>query len=133
MMLVMMIAVKLAVIAIEAPARAAEDGNVNVSVRSDIVGTTHLIFTAHSRSTPMRSRVRRRMKRNRTWPDGSYWSNGLACGMDNQPRTLPTDNPWTDHSFTGEFWLLRDVVLLTINSGAGWRSCVGVVGINQAN
>ena len=23
---------------------------------------------------------------NRSWPDGSYWSCGLACGMDNQPR-----------------------------------------------
>lgn len=23
---------------------------------------------------------------NRTWRDGSYWSTGLACGMDNQPR-----------------------------------------------
>ena len=23
---------------------------------------------------------------NRTWRDGAYWSTGLACGMDNQPR-----------------------------------------------
>ncbi|MBE6652494.1 MAG: glycoside hydrolase [Ruminococcaceae bacterium] len=23
---------------------------------------------------------------NRTWQDGSYWSTGFACGMDNQPR-----------------------------------------------
>ena len=23
---------------------------------------------------------------NRTWRDGSYWSSGLGCGMDNQPR-----------------------------------------------
>jgi glycogen debranching enzyme len=23
----------------------------------------------------------------RTWKDGSYWSSGLGCGMDNQPRT----------------------------------------------
>ena len=22
----------------------------------------------------------------RTWPDGSYWSTGWGCGMDNQPR-----------------------------------------------
>jgi len=26
---------------------------------------------------------------NRTWRDGSYWSCGLACGMDNQPRVEP--------------------------------------------
>ena len=24
----------------------------------------------------------------RTWPDGSYWSSGWGCGMDNQPRLL---------------------------------------------
>jgi hypothetical protein len=24
-----------------------------------------------------------------TWPDGSYWSCGWACGMDNQPRAAP--------------------------------------------
>lgn len=40
------------------------------------------------------------MKAHRTWPDGSYWSNGLACGMDNQPRTLLGDNPWVSHSFS---------------------------------
>ncbi len=27
---------------------------------------------------------------NRTWPDGTYWSSGWGCGMDNQPR-LDTD------------------------------------------
>lgn len=32
------------------------------------------------------------MHRNRTWPDGSYWTNGLASGMDNQPRTMPGYN-----------------------------------------
>ncbi|MFL5305233.1 MAG: MGH1-like glycoside hydrolase domain-containing protein [Polyangia bacterium] len=31
----------------------------------------------------------------RTWPDGSYWSTGWGCGMDNQPR-LPTDTPYAD-------------------------------------
>ena len=24
-----------------------------------------------------------------TWPDGTYWSSGLGCGMDNLPRTQP--------------------------------------------
>lgn len=27
--------------------------------------------------------------KNRSWPDGTYWSSGWGCGMDNQPR-LPT-------------------------------------------
>lgn len=26
-------------------------------------------------------------RHNRSWPDGTYWSTGLGCGMDNQPRT----------------------------------------------
>jgi len=26
------------------------------------------------------------LRSNRTWPDGSYWSSGWGCGMDNQPR-----------------------------------------------
>ncbi len=25
----------------------------------------------------------------RTWPDGTYWSTGWSCGMDNQPRQKP--------------------------------------------
>lgn len=29
------------------------------------------------------------MRRNRSWPDGTYWSTGWACGMDNQPRLSP--------------------------------------------
>jgi glycogen debranching enzyme len=32
----------------------------------------------------------------RTWPDGSYWSSGWACGMDNQPR-----QPAGDHADFG--------------------------------
>jgi len=27
-------------------------------------------------------------RRYRTWPDGTYWASGWACGMDNQPRLL---------------------------------------------
>lgn len=30
-------------------------------------------------------------KAHRSWPDGSYWASGWACGMDNQPR-LPEGN-----------------------------------------
>ena len=33
----------------------------------------------------------------RSWQDGSYWSCGLACGMDNQPRTPPGCDPMVEH------------------------------------
>jgi glycogen debranching enzyme len=33
----------------------------------------------------------------RTWPDGSYWSSGWGCGMDNQPRLPPGYHDWFDH------------------------------------
>lgn len=35
-------------------------------------------------------------KENRTWMDGSYWSSGWSCGMDNLPRL----KPGYDHSFS---------------------------------
>lgn len=28
----------------------------------------------------------------RTWPDGTYWSSGWGCGMDNQPRLPPASS-----------------------------------------
>ena len=36
---------------------------------------------------------------NRTWQDGTYWSCGNACGMDNLPRTLDGYDPDSHHSF----------------------------------
>ena len=33
----------------------------------------------------------------RTWPDGSYFSSGWGCGMDNQPR-LRSDMPYYNHA-----------------------------------
>jgi len=33
----------------------------------------------------------------RTWPDGSYWSTGWGCGMDNQPR-LPAHTAGTPYA-----------------------------------
>jgi hypothetical protein len=32
------------------------------------------------------------MRRYRTWPDGTYWACGWACGMDNQPRLRIIDD-----------------------------------------
>ena len=29
------------------------------------------------------------LKKYRTWPDGTYWTTGWGCGMDNQPRQKP--------------------------------------------
>lgn len=45
------------------------------------------------------------MRKYRTWPDGTYWATGWACGMDNQPRlsvhrgVIAPDGPveWWDH------------------------------------
>jgi len=37
------------------------------------------------------------MRKHRTWPDGSYWTCGLGCGMDNQPRIPEGCNAWVDH------------------------------------
>ena len=34
---------------------------------------------------------------NHTWRDGSYWSTGLACGMDNQPRVQNGYSHLTSH------------------------------------
>lgn len=40
---------------------------------------------------------------NRTWRDGSYWSTGVACGMDNQPRV---EKGYSDHQSHGHsIWL----------------------------
>ncbi len=36
---------------------------------------------------------------NRSWPDGSYWSCGLACGMDNQKRLEPQYSEIMSHGF----------------------------------
>lgn len=34
---------------------------------------------------------------NRTWRDGTYWSCGLACGMDNQPRVPEGYDEYSSH------------------------------------
>ena len=36
---------------------------------------------------------------NRSWPDGTYFSCGLACGMDNQPRQAPGYDECVSHGF----------------------------------
>ena len=50
---------------------------------------------------------------NRTWRDGSYWSCGLACGMDNQPRVQPG---YSDHCSHGHgIWV--DACIQMVISG----------------
>lgn len=39
-----------------------------------------------SRVFPPLVAYHRWLRKNRTWPDGSYWSSGWGCGMDNMPR-----------------------------------------------
>jgi len=36
---------------------------------------------------------------NRSWPDGSYWSTGLGCGMDNLPRSDGKYDVGKNHGF----------------------------------
>ncbi len=38
-------------------------------------------------------------RKNRSWPDGSYWSTGWANGMDNQPRVSPGVGLTNEHDF----------------------------------
>lgn len=39
------------------------------------------------------------LKNNRTWQDGSYWSTGWGCGMDNSPRLEQGYDPRLSHGF----------------------------------
>ena len=43
------------------------------------------------------------MRDYRTWPDGTYWSCGWACGMDNQPRVPEGYSP--AHSPAHQAWV----------------------------
>ena len=43
------------------------------------------------------------MQEHRTWRDGSYWSSGWGCGMDNQPRVQPGRN--VSHSNAHMVWV----------------------------
>jgi hypothetical protein len=43
------------------------------------------------------------MRDYRTWPDGTYWSTGWACGMDNQPRVPAPYSPEFSHAH--QTWL----------------------------
>jgi hypothetical protein len=48
------------------------------------------------------------MRRYRTWPDGTYWASGWACGMDNQPRLLETEPPGQPENFRPLEWWSHD-------------------------
>lgn len=37
-------------------------------------------------------------RNNRTWKDGSYFSSGWGCGMDNMPRLRGNDDKWFSHN-----------------------------------
>lgn len=50
---------------------------------------------------------------NRTWRDGAYWSTGLACGMDNQPRV---EKHYCEHQSHGHsIWV--DACIQMVMSG----------------
>ena len=44
------------------------------------------------RVLPVLAAYHRWLREYRTWPDGTYWSSGWGCGMDNQPR-VPAGRP----------------------------------------
>jgi hypothetical protein len=50
---------------------------------------------------------------NRSWPDGSYFSSGLGCGMDNQPRLEKGYHDELSHGFMS--WI--DVTLQQVFAG----------------
>ncbi|MEI7660959.1 MAG: trehalase family glycosidase [Bacteroidota bacterium] len=50
---------------------------------------------------------------NRSWPDGSYYSSGWGCGMDNQPRVPKGENPEWGHGHMS--WI--DITLQEIYAG----------------
>jgi hypothetical protein len=60
-----------------------------------------------ARTFPVLLAYHRWLRDYRTWPDGSYWSCGWACGMDNQPRVprgyspahSPAHQTWADACF----------------------------------
>jgi len=60
----------------------------------------------------------------RTWPDGSYWATGWACGMDNQPRMPPGNVAEHDHGHmswldTGLQQCLSARLLVSMNETLG--------------
>ncbi len=51
----------------------------------------------------------------RTWPDGSYFSSGWGCGMDNQPR-LRRDLPYYNHAHSHGWMTWVDTTLQQVLS-----------------
>ena len=51
----------------------------------------------------------------RTWPDGSYFSSGWGCGMDNQPR-LDRDLPYYNHAHSHGWMTWVDTTLQQVLS-----------------
>lgn len=64
---------------------------------------------------------------NRTWRDGSYWSCGLACGMDNQPRV---EKQYSDHCSHGHaVWI--DACIQMVISGKVLIEMGKILGLEQ--
>ncbi len=60
----------------------------------------------------------------RTWPDGTYWSSGWGCGMDNQPRVPAGDSAWWGHGHLS--WI--DTCLQQVLSGRLLYAMASVLG-----
>ncbi len=64
------------------------------------------------------------LKQNRTWRDGTYWSTGWGCGMDNQPRLEPQYDESQSHGFM--VWL--DACVQMVLSGKILIKMASVIG-----
>ncbi len=71
------------------------------------------------------------MRKYRTWQDGSYWSTGLGCGMDNQPRQPGGYDEWHENGHMS--WIdatlqaiLADKIIIAMAGELGRDADVGV-------
>jgi glycogen debranching enzyme len=79
---------------------------------------------------PVLAAYHRWLRMYRTWPDGSYWSSGWGCGMDNQPRLPQHWPPQADEFYHGhQVWL--DTCLQQILSAKLLASMADIVGRSE--
>ena len=64
---------------------------------------------------------------NRTWQSGGYWTTGLACGMDNQPRVDMQYSPLLSHGFMtwldacAQQYLSCEILIKIVNKEKNWK------------
>lgn len=66
------------------------------------------------------------MRRHRTWPNGTYWTTGLGCGMDNMARVPKGCDAGQDHAWMT--WV--DATLQAMVNGRILREMAEVLGVD---